>query len=301
MGQMRARFPLTSAAAVLVICAANAQQQQTFRSSVNTVSLYATVRGDDDRLEPYLTREDFVIFDNGKPQETTVFRKEVVPITVVLMLDMSGSTGGRAAFMRTAGEAFVTPLLPEDRARVGTFGKEIAVSPRLTNDHGYLLRILNRELWPGGFTPLWRAIDVAMSSLVDEVGRRVVLVVTDGMDTMGGHPFGVTVRAQREGFIVYGVGLPSGAQASSRPPADGGFAKDIRNLALDSGGGFIQPTKSADLRSTMARVVDELHHQYALGFTPQVLDGKTHRLEVKVKRAGLSVRTRKNYVAEAGK
>jgi hypothetical protein len=74
----------------------------------------------------------------------------------------------------------------------------------------------------------------------------------------------------------------------------------LQTLAAASGGGYFELTRTADLASTFARIADELHHQYLLGFAPQKLDGKSHVLEVHVKGEGLTVRSRKSYVAPRG-
>jgi Ca-activated chloride channel family protein len=79
--------------------------------------------------------------------------------------------------------------------------------------------------------------------------------------------------------------------ASQKP--DEGLAK----IALETGGGYFELTGTNDLKSTFARVADELHRQYALGFAPPKLDGKTHKLEVRVKKPGMTARARKSYVA----
>ena len=83
----------------------------------------------------------------------------------------------------------------------------------------------------------------------------------------------------------------SGRSESQEP--DKGLAK----IALETGGGYFELTNTDDLQSTFARVADELHRQYALGFVPAKLDNKTHSLEVRLKREGLTARTRKSYVA----
>ena len=169
---------------VLAVATLAAQQSRpTFRAGVSTVPIYATVRAADGRLVTDLTKDDFEIRDNGRVSDITVFSREIVPITVTMMLDMSGSQSFNVEWMRDAGNAFVDELLPADRARVGTFGREIAISPRLTGDRAYLHRVLAEEIWPGGFTPLWDAMDEAMLSLDGETGRRVILAVTDGFDS----------------------------------------------------------------------------------------------------------------------
>jgi Ca-activated chloride channel family protein len=79
---------------------------------------------------------------------------------------------------------------------------------------------------------------------------------------------------------------------SQRP--DEGLSK----LAAESGGGYFELAKAEDLRATFRRVAEELHRQYALGFEPTKLDGKLHKLEVKVKKPGMTARARKSYVAD---
>ncbi len=71
----------------------------------------------------------------------------------------------------------------------------------------------------------------------------------------------------------------------------------MAQIAAATGGGYFELTSSADLLGKFDRVIDELHHQYALGFVPQKLDGKLHDLTVKVNKPGYSVRARKRYLA----
>jgi VWFA-related protein len=183
------------------------QELQTFRSGVSAIPIYATVRNNDGSLVPDLTREDFEIKDNGVKRELTSFSREIVPITVTMMLDMSGSQEVGALWMRDGARAFVDAMLPVDRARIGTFGHEISISPRLTGDKQYLHRVLNEEIWPGGSTPLWESLDRAMTSLAGEPGRRVVLALTDGVDT-------TRVSSAGGGLIDRGTAVPD---ASGRP------------------------------------------------------------------------------------
>jgi VWFA-related protein len=279
--------------------------------------MYVTVRSQSGALVPDLTQDDFEIKDNGVRREVTIFSREIVPITVTMMLDMSGSQETGAEWMRDAGHAFVDALLPADRARIGTFGWEIAISPRLTGDKRYLHRVLAEEIWPGGGTPLWEALDRAMTSLGDEPGRRVILVLTDGEDSRTaargtlfrstgvptasgrpsidrlGPPSTLLERSTRDGFMVYAVGrrLPP---SRSRTEA---LSQHIRDLAFDSGGGYRIFSESQDAKTAMIQVAEELHHQYVLGFTPSRMDGKLHTLQVTTRLAGMSVQARKSYLA----
>jgi VWFA-related protein len=295
---------MRSAAIVTGVLAAvatlSAQQRPTFRSGVNTVEMYATVRADDGRLVTDLNGDDFEIRDNGQAREVTVFSREIVPITVAVMLDMSGSQEGGVNWLRDAAHAFVDELRPGDRARIGSFGFEIAIGPRLTGDAKYLHQVLNEEIWPGGPTPLWVALDAAMTSLSSEPGRRVVLALTDGVDTASPGSVGtLQTRTAREGFMVYGVGY---AEKWFGKDVDAGAAVlsgEMRGLAADSGGGYRLFGSAKGAKEAMAQIAEELRHQYLIGFTPAVLDGTIHKLELKVKRDGMSARTRKNYLAVA--
>jgi Ca-activated chloride channel homolog len=313
---MRAALVLTLFAAV---AAAPAAQQAVFRAEASTVSLYPSVRDANGRLVDNLTIADFQVFDAGKPAKITTFSNDIVPITVAVMLDMSTSMIGEQERVRDAGLRFVDLLMPFDRARIGTFGDEIAVSPWLTADKAILQRVLHEEVWPGGSTPLWSAMRAAMNSLKTETGRRVILVLSDGIDTgcarRIGIPFapgdatftpparigdavvsdssGVCAKfadvqklAGESDFMIYSIGLEGP-----------GLATGLRQLADDTGGGRFELRRLADLGTTFGQVADELHHQYAIGFTPVGLDGTLHQLEVRLTKPGLIARARRTYMA----
>ena len=96
-----------------------------------------------------------------------------------------------------------------------------------------------------------------------------------------------------QGYPPRGYGYPPQSAGRGGEKPDPGLAK----IAAATGGGYFELTSTDDLASTFTRVADELHHQYALGFTPANLDGKTHGLQVRVLLSGATVRARKNYVA----
>jgi Ca-activated chloride channel homolog len=270
-------------------------QQPAFRSSVQTVVIHCTVKDDTGRLVPDLTRDAFEVFDNGKPAEITAFSNEAQPITVALLLDMSGSMMPRIIRVRDSTLRFIDALHAEDRVRIGTFGSEISLSPLLTGDKDVLRRIAREELWPGGGTPLWNAIYAAMGSLAAEPGRRVILVLTDGMNSGSlsgwkGDFDDVRARATREGYMIYSIGMEGLFQAEAA-------MQKYLELIDDTGGGHFKVGPSDDLQATFARVADELRRQYLIGFEPAVHDGKEHRLDVRLKKPGLTARARKSYVA----
>ena len=282
--------------------------QQSFRTSARTVAVYATVRDFDGHLVTDLRAEEFQILDNDAPAPITTFSNEIQPFTAAVMFDMSNSMAPQHALVVLSAGRFVNALLPADRIRIGSFGREVAVSPLLTGDKGVLSRIVDEELWPGGATPLWRAMTAGMASLAGESGRRVILALTDGADSALDHncapknrdPHGdigscpdrrdVRKQALDDEFMFYGIGLEGT-----------GLDQGIMDIADDTGGGYVVLSRNADLDAAFSRITDELHHQYVIGFTPAKLDGKTHRISVRVTRQGLTARARKSYVAEAAK
>lgn len=138
------------------------QNPPVFRAETRTVAVYATARDRDGRLVPDLGKADFEIFADGKPVAITTFSNEILPLTAVLLLDMSNSVLPSYHIVRESALTFVRSLRFADRLRIGTFGREVAVSPLLTGNHNVLARVIAEEVWPVGPTPLWRATTAAM-------------------------------------------------------------------------------------------------------------------------------------------
>jgi hypothetical protein len=270
-----------------------AQQRPAFQAAANIVSLYVTAATTAGRLVRDLTQADFDVLDDGQQAAISVFSREPQPVTAALMLDMSNSNLDNIVDLQAAGAAFVGRLLPADRLRIGTFGSEVWTTPLLTNDQGYLLRVLREELWTGGLTSVWNGIDEGMSSLAKAPGRRVVVVFTDG----GNFPIGknakspsvVSQRVEREQFVIYTIGVKGWL-----------FDYRLKTLAARSGGAYVEVKPFDDLGAAFAGVVDELHEQYLIGFVPGTLDGRTHAIEVRVRRPGVIARARASYVALSG-
>jgi Ca-activated chloride channel family protein len=323
----------------LVACAlcgaATATQPQTppsFSTATRTVAVYATVTNGE-RLVTDLTRDDFTIADNGKPQTLTLFSNDVQPITIVVLLDRSSSMQPNFDLEAQGAEAFVRAMGPGDKARIGSFANEIRIDPDdFSSDRDALLRIIRHDLVEPGPTPLWNAVDRAIDKLLVMQGRRVVLVFTDGVDrplNFMNHNKSlkdVTKRAEEHDIMLYAIGLAgdngmpgrtgdrngrgamgpgaiaglggrgmggySGRQTELEGPDDG-----LPKIAAATGGGYFELKTPATLASTFARVANELHHQYALGFAPEKLDGKMHDITVKTSQADLTVRARKRYLA----
>lgn len=284
-------------AAVLLTLPVTAQRLKT---STQTVAIFATVTDSERRLVADLVQDDFEISDNGKLQPITTFSNDPQPITVVLMLDTSGSMTLNLDFVKEAAEQFVIRLLAADRAKIGAFNDKIQILPKdepFIGDRDRLTRILKNDLDFGYPTRLYDAIDESIAAMRNIDGRRVVITFTDGDDTASRLGRGdVLERARIENVMVYGIGLESdyfnGAQRVRTRPDRG-----LKSLAEETGGGFFDLKKKDDLGPTFTRVAQELHSQYVLGFSPPVQDGKVHKIDVKLKRPGMTARARKSYVA----
>jgi Ca-activated chloride channel family protein len=318
------RAALASAVVTFLVTSVTGQQP-VFRAGIQTVPVYATVLDREGRLVSGLERTHFEMLDDGRRAEITTFSNDIVPMTVVLLLDMSYSMTGEQARVRDAALQFVDALLPADRVRIGTFGDEIALSPWLTSDKTILRRVLREEVWPGGRTPVWSAVRAAFRSIANEPGRRVVLTLSDGVDT--GCPrivppapipqpapgIAASLAVPRQGSLLnvtIGSETLCSTYADVEKTAIGsefmtyaigmegpGLTAGLEKLADATGGGHFELQRNADLATTLSKVADELHHQYALGFTPVSLDGRIHQLEVRLTRPGLTARARKSYVA----
>ena len=278
------------------VLATSGQDQPIFKSSVRTVPIYATVVDGSGRLVPDLDRGDFTILDNGKPAELSLFSNQSQPFSAVVMLDTSASMTANLKLLNRAAEQFLLRLLPVDRAQVGAFNDKIQLSGTFTNDRDELIGALN-DLYFGNPTRLNDGIAAGLDALKGIEGRRVVLVFTDGEDTASRTGFkSVLERARDEEVMVYSIGLESeffnGMRVVKTRPS-----RDLRKISDETGGGYFELLKTVDLAPTFSRVAQELRSQYLIGFAPVALDGKVHKLDVKVNRPGMIVRARKSYLA----
>lgn len=304
----------------LAMCVAGvpgaAGQQPTFRATGDSVRVFVTVTDRDGRLVTTLSQSDFEVRDEGKPQPITLFDNTPQPIRLIVMLDVSGSMEGNLPLLRAGADQLFARLRPDDIARVGTFGREIAISPAFVHDAGALRRELPETVAPDAPTPLWRAIDEAFDAFGDGggEGRRVILVLSDGKDS---GPVGfreryvsqgeIVDRARRDDVMVYAIGMRSRGSRQNQPGIGPGglqaaLLADLPDAGLalvaeQTGGGYAEIGFGQDLGAAFAHIADELHSQYLLGFAPPKRDGKVHDIDVRVATRGLKPRARKSYVA----
>lgn len=289
-----------------------AQEPGLFRTGGDTVRVFVTVTDREGRLATALSREQFEIRDNGRAQLITLFDNTPQPVRLIVLVDVSGSMYWNLGLLRNACEQLLVRLGADDRVRVGTFGRRVEFSPEWTADGRLLLDALPAAIDPDAPTPLWRAVSDAIDLMRDEPGRRVVLVLSDGRDS-GPIRFGerwlnqldIVDRAQREDVMVYGIGLQSRNQNRILRPGENLAAQLAADLpdpglgrtAEETGGAYMEIRPRQDLGAAFARVADELHSQYLVGFTPPAFDGKTHDIDVRVAVKGFEPRARRSYVA----
>jgi Ca-activated chloride channel family protein len=295
---VRRFLPGLAGIGVLSLGLSLAAQQPTFRSGSRVVPSYVTVTDANNRLITDLAREDFEILDDGRPQELTIFDNEVRPITVVVMLDTSISMTHRLNDLYAGAEQFLLRLLPHDKATVGAFNDKIEFASGFTNDRNSLISALKR-LDYGNQTHLYDAVHSSLDQLQKVEGRKVILLFTDGADFGSRQGSGQALERARDGEVmIYGIGLETeffNGQSLVRSKPD----SILNRFANETGGGYFDLKKNADLNASFTRIAQELRSQYLLGFSPATLDGKVHRLEVRMKRPGLKTRSRRSYVASA--
>jgi Ca-activated chloride channel family protein len=305
----------------ILICAgaiaAALPQQPVFRAGSDAVRVFVTVLDRDGRLVTTLTQDKFEVRDEGKPQPITQFDNRPQPIRLIVLLDVSGSMAGNLPLLRGAAEQLFGRLLPDDEARVGSFGHDVVIAPAFTKDRRELVASLPTFIAPDAPTPLWRSIDQAIRAFGDAADmRKVILVLSDGKDS-GPISFrdrpssqaDAIDRARDEDVMIYGIGMRSRGQ---RPPAGAGPGSlqamllaelpdpGLARVAEETGGGYTEIRFGQDLGAAFAAVADELHTQYLLAFAPPARDGKVHDISVRLADRGLKARARKSYVAPKG-
>jgi Ca-activated chloride channel family protein len=296
-----------------------AQEPTIFRGLGEAVRVFVTVTDGDGRLVTALTQKDFEVRDEGRPQPITLFDNTPQPIRLIVMLDVSGSMEGNLPLLRASADQLFARLRAEDVARVGTFGRDVEISPSFTRDVGELRDALPKTIAPDAPTPLWRALDEALDVFEKDEGdaRPVILVLSDGKDS-GMFDFSrqpvsqaeIIDRARAESVMIYAIGMRSrGSQRIAPGLGRGGLQAaltadmpdpGLARVAQETGGGFTEIRFGQDLAAAFARVADELHSQYLIGFAPPSRDGKRHDLEVRVTQRGLTARARKSYIAPKG-
>jgi VWFA-related protein len=234
-----------------------------------------------------LTSADFELRDNGVLQTIDLVDTSAVPINAVLALDTSASTvGQRREDLIAASQALLAGLKPADRAALTTFSHAVVPWIPLTSD----LSAVRAELLrfePSGDTSIMDGVYVALTATLAQTGRSLVVVCTDGRDTWSWlRPEDVLESAKRSNAVIYAV---TAVEAGRRSP--------LKDLTDATGGHVLQATSGADLSGAFQKILQDFRSRYILAYSPQGVpaDG-FHRLDVRVKRRGMTVKARPGYI-----
>jgi Ca-activated chloride channel family protein len=275
------------------------QEAPIFRTKVNVVNVLCTVRRDRDYVSD-LNREDFEIFEDGKRQQIEFFSYEAgddaQPLNVVLLVDTSGSVKDKLRFEQQAANIFLNETLRKnkDLAAVVQFDSEI----QLVQDFTFDIELLEdsiEDIRAGGATKLYDAIYLAVEELLrHEVGRRVLVVLSDGDDTQSVIKDDEAIKiAQDHDVVIFGIGVKGERWGRSD------FGK-LKEFARETGGQFFNSRARLDQLSEAFRAINRaIKNQYNIGYisTNRRQEGRFREIEVKVKRRGLKVSHRKGYYA----
>jgi len=284
----RAAWCVLACVAVLVSLGTAAQQP---RFSSNTLGVRVDVlvtKGN--RYVSALTAADFELRDNGVLQQVDVIDPNDVPLNAVLALDVSASTAGqRLSDLITASHTLLDGLRPADRAALTMFNH--AVTPRvpLTGNVSTIKAALS-AIEPSGDTAVMDGLYAALMTTQAEAGRSLVIVCSDGRDTASWlDPDEVLEGAKRSNAVIYAVA----AGRARRWEA-------LKSLTDATGGYTIEIESSKDLAGEFRKILEDFRSRYILTFVPRgVAEGGFHRLDVRVRRDGLTVKARPGYIGTA--
>ena len=233
-----------------------------------------------------LTAADFEVRDNGVLQQVRLSEAGVTQLDAILALDMSASlTAERLGQLRAASEALLKQLRSEDRAALVTFDEAVRVRRPLSSDFT-AIRAALREGKRGGRTSLIDAMSAGLALAEGGDRRTLLLTFSDGVDTSSWlDPETVIDVAKQSATVVYGVSTssPSGTPAM------------LREIADATGGEALDGT-SRTLETAFTHILDEFRQRYLLTFSPdRMASPGWHKLEVRVKRRGVTVKARSGY------
>jgi VWFA-related protein len=315
-------------ALTVALCAQQQQPQRpvedapaTIKVDVNVVNILASVRDKKGTLMPHLEKQDFNILEDGKPQTIKYFTRETdLPLTIGMLVDTSGSQVNLIGIERNAASQFFSQVLgKKDEAFLLMFGEE----SELLQDYTNSIRLLNEGLNQlrlsapvGGLGPgpvptvgqqrgtvLYDAVYLAASEkLKQEVGRKVIVVITDGVDEGSKLPIEEAVEAaQKSDAVIYSIlyedrGFYSGF---GRFGFGGGGEAALHKMSDATGGHVFRVDNRHPLDEVFKELQDEMRTQYAIGYTPtnEVRDGSYRKLDVRMVNKDLKAQARKGYYA----
>lgn len=309
----RRQFGLAAAGAWLGRLPVTGQESTTFSTDVKVVNLLVTVHEKSGRIVRDLTKDDFSITENGRPQAIRYFSRETdLPLTLGLMVDTSYSQRRLMDAERGASTRFLDQVLREDKDKVflAQFDTTVQIKVELTSSWRKLVDALayvdtasRRELqMSGGGTVLYDAIVRAARDIMKaQSNRKALIVLTDGVDVGSEATAADAIEAaQRTDTLVYGIEFsdPGGYGFVPFGVPDG--RKVLMRLARETGGGYYEVTKKRGIDQIFALLQEELRSQYSIGFVSDqpVRISEFRKLQVATRDKRLIVQARDRYWAQ---
>lgn len=316
---MRTLLILTVGATLLAQSPAKKEPDQdqpaSIKVDVDVVSVLTSVRDKKGTLIPNLEEKDFTIFEDGKPQTIKYFSRETdLPLTIGLLIDVSGSQRNLIETERNAASQFFAQVLrKKDLAFLISFGEEAELLQDSTGSPKMLTAGLNdlrvssgvQGIHPGPVptagpprgTVLYDAVYLAANDkLKMEVGRKVIVVISDGVDQGSRLSLNQAIEAaQKADAVIYGIEYYD----SSAYGFGGGGGGTLKKLAEETGGHAFRVDRRNTLQQVFKDIQDEMRSQYAIGYTPtnELKDGGYRKVEIKLASKDLKAQARKGYYA----
>ena len=286
---------------------------------VDVVSVLASVRDKKGALIPNLTKEDFTILEDGKPQPIKYFSKETdLPLTVGLLVDVSRSQENLIGIEQSAASQFFTQVLrKKDLAFLIMFGEETELlqdytsSPRLLTEGLKQLRVSSGAsgIHPGPVptisqprgTVLYDAVYLAANEkLKGEVGRKVIVVITDGVDQGSRMSRNQAIEAaQKADTVIYSIDYSDPSAYGGMFGGGGGGEGELRKMSEETGGHVYKVDRRHSLNDVFKELQEEMRSQYSIGYTPtnETKDGGYRKIDIKLANKDLKPQARKGYYA----
>ncbi len=270
-----------------------------FKKEVEEVVLHAVVVDAQNHLITGLPRDNFKVYEDGKPQALTSFRKERVPIALGILIDNSGSMLPKRAKVNEAALQLVDASQQDDRVFVINFGEEAFLDQDYTPDVGKLTAALQR-VETRGSTALYDALIAAIDHLeTSPLPKKVLLVVTDGRDNASQATFQELLHKlqSKNGPVLYAIAL----EQTQNARRDDGHRQSLRTLSEQTGGTAFFPSSLDEIQSIASAIAQDIRSEYVIGYrssNPHT-SGTYHSIQVQALAGStrLRVTTRTGYIS----
>jgi VWFA-related protein len=312
----RRRFLMSSASLLCAPALASGQEEPTFSADVKVVNVLASVRTRKNEIVRDLTKDDFLLLENGRPQTIRYFSRETdLPLTIGLMIDTSMSQQRVLDSERGASFRFLDQVLRESKDKLFVMQFDMAVQLRqpLTSSRKQLEEVLpyvdtptRRELTKqtGGGTLLYDAIVQASDTVLkNQKNRKAMVVLSDGGENGSSATLTDAIEAaQRADTLIYSILFSDSSFSAPRFPFGGLDGRDIlMRLSKETGASFFEVSKKQGIEQIYQAIEEELRSQYNLGFIsdrPNEIS-EFRVLKLSTKQKGLVVQCRERYWAKA--